>query len=95
MALIETLPLEKSIVLYGAGQDSRRILKCFIDDERFVGFCSKNKSQQKTGYLGYEVISPEELLSRKDLSVIIATSLGMEEISQSIEWGGVSKRSDL
>ena len=88
MALIETLPPEKGIVLYGAGQDSRRILKCFIDDERFVGFCSKDKLQQKTGYLGYKVISPEELLSRKDLSVIIATSFGMDEIRQTVECGG-------
>ena len=66
-------------------------MKCFIDDECFVGFCSKDKLQQKTGYLGYKVISPEELLSRKDLSVIIATSFGMEEIRQTLEWGDIPK----
>lgn len=90
-ALIETLPTERNIVLYGAGQDTRNILKCFMDDERFIGFCSRDEIQQKTGYLGDKVISPEELLSHKDLSVVIGTTFGMEEIRQTLEMRGYPK----
>lgn len=86
--LITDLPQGKSFVLYGAGADAYRILPIVENDRRFIGFCSRTKQKQENGYLGYPVMSPEELLSRKDLSVIISTRRCRREIIQILTDGG-------
>ena len=68
----ETLPADRKVVFYGAGKFAPNILRYWKDDERLIGFCSQTKWKQKSSYLGYSVISPEELFSRKDLSVLIS-----------------------
>lgn len=72
--LITSLPKDREFVLYGAGADAAMLLEHCVKDTRFVGFCAATKEKQKNGYLGYPVMSPEELFARKDLSVVISTS---------------------
>lgn len=81
------MPKDQKIVLYGAGTIGREILRCW-QDERVIGFCSQTKEKQKSGYCGYPVISPEELLSRKDLNVVVSTLRSDEEIKQILRTGG-------
>lgn len=80
--LLDSLPQDRGFVLYGAGIVGKTILPHFQNDRRFVGFCSKTKEKQDNGYCGYPVMSPEELISRKNLSVIISTTRADEEIHQ-------------
>lgn len=82
------LPQNRDFVLYGAGADARLILPVVENDHHFIGFCSRTKQKQKDGYLGYPVMSPEELLARKDLSVIISTRKCRKEIMQILTNGG-------
>lgn len=82
--LKESLPKDKPIILYGAGFDGRMMLPCFAKDSRFIGFCSKTKAKQENGYCGYPVISPDELLSRKDASVVISSSKYKEELLEAL-----------
>lgn len=86
--LLAELPQNRNFVLYGAGKDGRLMLPHFENDSRFMGFCSETKEKQKNGYLGYPVMSPEELLSRKDLSVIITTRDHRDEIMEILTDGG-------
>lgn len=84
----EAMPADRRFVLYGAGNTGKFVLPFFADDPRFAGFCSKTKVKQQHGYLGYPVISPEELLEKKDMSVVISVALDVEEIRQILEHGG-------
>ena len=58
------------------------------DDERFVGFCCKTKEKQKNGYLGYPVMSPEELLAQRGLNVAVYTVKFRDEILRILRDGG-------
>lgn len=89
--LRRTLSKDKKIVLYGAGRMGEFSLQYWKDDERFIGFCSGTKEQWENGYLGYPVISPEELLSRKDLNVVISTTIYYDEIMEILQDGGYPK----
>lgn len=82
------LPQDRSFVLYGAGRDARLILPYIENDSRFIGFCSGTKRKQHNGYLGYPVMSPKELLSRKDLNVVVSTRKFRDEILQLLKDGG-------
>lgn len=85
--LMSELPKNRSFILYGAGGNANIILPFFENDQRFIGFCSRSKRQQKDGFWGYPVMSPEELLSRKDLSVVISTTKFRSEIMQNLTDG--------
>lgn len=82
------LPKDKKVILYGAGRTGKLSLDWWKDDERFIGFCSGSEKDQKSGCLGYPVMSPEELLSRKDLNVVITTTIYYEEIMEILRDGG-------
>lgn len=69
--LKDSLPADQGIVLYGAGKFASETIGVWGGDARLVGFCSHSKNKQEKGYLGYPVISPEELLARRDLNVVI------------------------
>lgn len=84
----KSMPEDRKIVLYGAGNTGEFVLPLFADDQRFAGFCSKTKAKQQHGYLGYPVISPEELLEKRDMSVVISAILSGEEIRQILEDAG-------
>lgn len=86
--LVASLPADRNFVLYGAGQDGADILPYLAPDKRFMGFCSGTQEKQKRGYLGYPVLSPERLLSQKDLCVIISTVKYKNEIMQILKDGG-------
>ena len=81
------LPAERKFVLFGAGCKGQEVLPLFRDDKRFAGFCSSTKEKQQKGFLGYPVISPEELLSRKDMSVIISSTDAEKEIRKILQDG--------
>lgn len=89
--LIALLPKDRNFVLYGAGIDGTRLLPDCKEDKRFIGYCADNKEKQKTGHLGYPVMSPEELLARKDLSVIVCTCRARPEIFSVLEAGNYPK----
>lgn len=86
--LLSELPQNRNFVLYGAGKDARLMLPHFENDGRFIGFCSGTKRKQENGYLGYPVMSPEKLLSLKNLSVIIVTKNFRDEIMNILTDGG-------
>lgn len=77
---LSELPEDKQIVLFGAGLNGRSLLPFIQKDHRFWGFCSSTKEKQRSGYLGWPVMSPEELLARKDIIVIVATINNEAEI---------------
>jgi len=87
-AFLNTLPQDREIVLYGAGKKAAKVLEYFVDDRRFVGFCSNNTLKQANGYLGYPVMSPERLLDRKDVLVLICAPSALEEIMRLLKEGG-------
>lgn len=86
---LSKLPEGREFILFGAGKYGQSLL-CFLDqDERFAGFCSSTGSRQERGCAGYPVMSPAELLSRKDLSVVISASDAPKfEIMQILKAGG-------
>ena len=86
--LLASMPQDRKFVLYGAGQFGKAVLLYVEQDKRFLGFCCQTKKKQEEGYLGYPCISPEELLRRKDLSVIISVKWDFDEIRQILKDGG-------
>lgn len=86
--LLASLPRERKIVLYGAGGGGARVLQHVKNDKRFTGFCSNNLLKQKNGYLGYPVMSPEELLGQKDMMVLVYAPSAKKEILQLLRDGG-------
>lgn len=85
--LLNLLPKDRAFVMYGAGWEGRRLLRFVQGDRRFIGFCSRTKSKQENGYRGYPVMSPEELLRRKDVSVIISTHKWRDDIAKVLRDG--------
>lgn len=86
--LLMSLPKDRGYVLYGAGRDAATLIDFCKGDNRFAGFCADDREKQKNGYLGQLVMSPEELLSRKDLSVIVSTTRAKTEILTILEEKG-------
>lgn len=85
-----SLPPDRKIVLYGAGAHGKEQLPYWEHDPRFIGFCCHTKQKQKAGYLGHPCMSPEELLRRKDLTVIVSVveKKSYGEIMQLLRDGG-------
>ena len=81
------MPLDRKIVLYGAGAFGKELLPYWEDNKRFLGFCSHTEKKQKEGYLGYPCISPEELLRRRDAAVVISALWAHDEIMQILQDG--------
>lgn len=84
------LPPEKSIVLYGAGNDAEVCLYYFEEDPRFIGFCDSDEEKQKYGLAGYKVFDPEYLLNSDD-TIVISSNKFKDEIRESLIEKGVSK----
>ncbi|MCI9577213.1 MAG: FkbM family methyltransferase [Oscillibacter sp.] len=82
-----SMPQDRKVVLYGAGAFGKEMLACWEQDKRFLGFCSHTRKKQEEGYLGYPCISPEELLQRRDLSVVISALWARDEIMQVLRDG--------
>lgn len=89
---IERLPGDRDFVLYGAGKMGAMFLPYCKDSNRFAGFCCKTEYKQKNGYLGYPAISPEKLLSQRDLNVVVsAAGQARSEIMQILKDGAYPK----
>ncbi len=69
--ILSSIPTDAKVVLYGAGDYAEKIFYEWNRDQRVAAFCSNNTKKQKTGYLGYPVISPETLAKQKDFFVIV------------------------
>lgn len=87
--LLSLLPEDRPIILYGAGADAKMNLHYFEDDLRFKGFCDGDIDKQKNGVAGYPVMSPEELLNTPDVSIVISTHRGMDEIRRFLKENNV------
>ena len=85
--LLSQIPRDKGLVLFGAGRYAEENLNIWAQDKRFIGFCSSTEEKQKNGFLGYPVMSPEKLLARKDLGVVISTTNARDEIMQILREG--------
>ena len=78
--LVASLPADRDFVLYGAGDIGAQMLPYVQNNSRFIGFCSQTKEKQEKGFRGYPVMSPEELVSRRDLCVVLAANVRKLEI---------------
>lgn len=73
---------EDKVVIYGAGNDLL-ILTDLYPDFKIQLICDKSEQKQKSGWRGIPVISPDELLKRKDdVYVAVNTSAFYKEIVQ-------------
>lgn len=88
--LIQSLPEEREIVLYGAGGDAKAYLAAWEKDKRFIGFCDRDVEKQRNGFFNHPVISPEQLL-QKNVSVVISTHREGGEIREFLEHSGFPK----
>lgn len=86
--LYASLPREREFICYGAGAMGKELLPYWKSDRRFLGFCTHTRKKQEEGYLGYPCISPEELLHRRDLAVIISAKWAHDEILGILKDGG-------
>ena len=80
--VLSELPSDKKFVLFGAGGVGKAYLPLFQKDLRFWGFCSSTQEKQKNGFMGYPVMSPEELFLQKNMSVIISAASAKQEIEE-------------
>lgn len=81
------LPKDRRFVLYGAGKDGAMLLPHVMSLKNFAGFCSSTLWKQEKGYMGFPVMSPEELLSQKDLAVVITTTNFRNDIMRILKDG--------
>ncbi len=86
--LLGMIPRDRKFVFFGAGKDGAHLLEDAKYKPNFLGFCSSTKAKQENGYEGFPVMSPEELLARKDLYVVITTSDARNEVKQILREGG-------
>ncbi len=91
LEFVDSLPQNRPIILYGAGTDGIEKLHYFENDARFIGFCDRDLEKQKTGIHGHPCISPEELLQKKDVSIIISTRRCLRAIENFLLDNGVKK----
>lgn len=87
--LLATLPSNVPIILYGAGEDAKANLCFFKNDSRFAGFCDRDIDKQRDGFEGYDVISPDELIGKADVSIVISTHRNLLEIRNFLLENGV------
>lgn len=74
--------LTGDVVYYGAGNDLKLLLRLYPELE-LKCLCDRDVNKQKNGYNGIPVISPEQLLERKDnIHVVIVTTGFHKEIKQ-------------
>lgn len=88
---IASLPKERPIILYGAGTDGIEKLHYFENDARFIGFCDRDVEKQKNGIHGYPVISPDALIQKKEISIVISTRRCLKAIEQFLLENGVNR----
>ena len=83
----------KRIVCYGAGDDALFYADYWREfpQGKIVAFCDRTSELQGTGFLGYKVISPEQLQADyKDAFIIISSTIYGEEIKNNLMLMGVS-----
>lgn len=85
-----SLPKDRDIVLYGTGVYAAETVDEWKGDKRVIGFCSGTKKRQGKDFFGYPVMSPEELLSRRDLTVVVnvVDPTAKREIRERLQEGG-------
>lgn len=86
--VLAKMPCDRRFVLFGAGKFGQSLLPMVEHDGRFMGFCSSTKRRQVYGCAGYPVMSPEELIARRDLAVIVSACGAKFEIMQILKDGG-------
>ncbi len=90
--LFGRLPRDRQIVLYGAGQDAEVVLRHLDKIDNFGGFCDRDREKQRTGFCGYKVISPDELLKMEEVCVIICSRQYGGEINKYLLENGMDQK---
>lgn len=81
---------EQKVVVWGIGYVLQHNIECCKEIEKLCGFCDHDISKQKEGFLGFSVISPEELLANyKNEVIVIGTNFFAKEIKEELRKGGV------
>lgn len=88
---IASLPVEKPIILYGAGNDALICLPYFEKDLRFIGFCDEDEDKQKSGFKGNRVFKPDRNLFLGEETVVITSHTYKREIREFLLKNGVRK----
>lgn len=89
--LFANLPADRKIVLYGAGQDAEEVLPYLGRLKNLFGFCDRDTEKQRSGFRGYKVISPDELLCMEDGCVIICSRQYGGEIKKYLSQNGINE----
>lgn len=78
------------VVIWGCGYSVQNNIECCKEIEKLICFCDRDSRKQKEGFLGFPVISPEELLSKHtDAVIVIGTGNYLEEIKAELGRGGI------
>lgn len=84
--------VNRPVILYGAGRDAHYLMQTLKKVKRPILFCDRDENKQKNGFLGYQVISPNELRdSYKNGNVVVTTSKYYHEIQNELIHEGFSK----
>ena len=80
--IVKCKALEDDVVYYGAGNDLKLLMRLYPELD-IKCLCDRDINKQRNGYKGIPVISPEQLLERKDnIHVVIVTTGFHKEIKQ-------------
>lgn len=83
---------DKDVIIWGCGHYVETNIGCWEQIKNLKCFCDCNIEKQQKGYLGYAVISPEELFTTyADAVVVIGTSNYFEEIKLDLLQHGIRK----
>lgn len=85
---------ERHIVCYGAGGDASFYADYWkgFEQGKIVAFCDRSEVLQKTGFLGFNVISPDQLKNKYgNAFVVITSSMYGEDIKEDLLSEGFSE----
>lgn len=85
-----SLPEGRRIVLYGAGKDAELVFPYLRGNDRFLGFCDRDRKKQASGLNGFPVISPDALSGMDDICVVVCSRRYGREIRTQLEAYGIN-----
>lgn len=87
MRIKKAVTEDREMIVYGAGTNCASVVAmCEEIGCHFTCICDRDKERQKNGYLGFEVISPEELVEKyREAVVVISTILYQDEVTEFLE----------
>lgn len=81
----------KSVVIYGTGTSSEKLLSKLIYDDIYVNFfCDSNPDKWGKEFMGKKIISPEKLKTIKEKCVVLIASVYWKDIYQDLIDAGIT-----